>query len=123
MDVYQAPAQRNEPDPNSLRELVHGWERMRLRFNLILLPLGLIDLLLWSYQDWTQLLFLLPGALLFEIGANCCYFLGPLAELYARALLPEVTPRQLFYWAGVVFSLLIILLSGAFGFVFNELVL
>ena len=117
MGVYQSPSntQENETDPNPYREVVLGWERKRLRFNLILLPIGILALLAWSYHDISQLAFLIPGSLIFAIGANGCYLLGPLVECYCRAFFENSRMRSFLYWAGLIFSALVILGFGILG--------
>lgn len=121
MDVYQAPASEVKTEGNPYRLLVVEWEKQRLRFNLILLPLGLLALIAWSYRDPKQLMVLLPGALLFGLGANLCYLLGPLAELYSRAFFPASNPRPFLYWAGVTFSSLVVVGSGVMGLIVSSL--
>lgn len=125
-DPYHPPRDSSIGPPSdqpALRELVVGWERQRLRYNLILLPFGCGTLFIWirieSYQAP-----LLVGAFFFALGANFAYLLGPLAELYGRALLgssKRVLPlRQLLYWAGVGFSILVIGACALSGLVFSS---
>ena len=116
MDVYKAPASNETVgDVSTCRDITLGWEKRRIRYNLILLPLGIFVLILWSYQDTSQLLFLIPGSILFGIGANLCYLLGPLGELYLKAFFPKLNPRPFLYWAGVILSALVILGCGLLG--------
>lgn len=108
MDVYQTPISSTEEETNPYREIVIGWEKLRLRYNLILLIPGLLTLVIWIHQDLSQLILFIIPSIFFAIGANCCYLLGPLAELYGKALSKDLHLRRLLYWAGVIFSILII---------------
>lgn len=105
-------------DQPALRELAVGWEAQRIRYNLILLPFGCGTLFIRSRID-EYLAPLLFGAFLFAIGANLAYLLGPLAELYGRSLLSgskEMRPlRQLLYWGGIAFSIIVIGLCALAG--------
>ncbi len=73
-------------DSGALRELVLAWEKLRLRYNVILILPGLGVLWLWSAKMGVPIAVLLVLAVMVGIGANVCFFLAPLAELYLRAL-------------------------------------
>ena len=116
-DIYRPPESSGLglQDQAALGELMRGWEKMRLRYNLILLPFGLITLGIWAYTEPSFALALLLPSLAFGVGANLCYLAGPMVELYWRALFlnSEKAPhvRNLLYWGGVVLSIGILLLS------------
>lgn len=127
-DPYHPPSNGSSSqlsDQPALRELVVGWERQRIHYNLILLPFGCGTLFIWSGIE-SYLTPLLVGAFLFAGGANLAYFLGPLVELYGRALLwnsKKALPlRQLLYWGEVGFSVLVIGACALSGVVFSSFV-
>lgn len=89
-----------------VRAAIVGWEKLRIKFNLLLFALGLI--LSWDlypafggghiYAFW---------AIIYGITVNAFYCLGPLAEIYLLTLAPARTPRTRMYAfvAGTVLSL------------------
>ena len=125
-DIYSPPTSEAVVEPSgTMRDLVVSWEKKRIRYNFILLPFGLLTLLAWSYDDFWSLPYLILLSILFGIAANACYFLGPLAELYCRVIFSSLTSKlQLgtwFYWAGVAFSLLVILGFALLGLFFSQI--
>ena len=119
-DIYNAPSSEiGKEDRTGLQELVFGWERLRLRYNLILFPLGLLTLGAWSYANVAYLPLVILLSVAFGFGANLCYLLGPLAELYFRGLTRSKEPppwlRTGLFWAGLVLSALVILIFGLLG--------
>lgn len=70
-------------DRNDVRIVVVAWERLRLVYNGVLFVLGMVVMVLWGSEG---AVLILPGAVLVAIGANLCFFAGPLVELYAMAL-------------------------------------
>lgn len=122
-DPYAPP--RNEPerrdDPPALREVVLGWERLRLLYNGLLLVPGLAVIAVWSLRQGMPLAAGLGGALVVAIGANLAFFLGPLAELYLRGLFRNGESigrgRWLIFGAGLVVSggLFLLVLLGGLG--------
>ena len=111
---YTPPESESPPIAKSpFRELVLGWEKLRLLYNgLLLLPgLMVIALFLRAGMPVAPLLAL---SLAFAAGANLCFLLGPLAELYLAALRPSDassrTPRRLLFGAGLAASFGIILI-------------
>jgi len=93
----------------SLGELVRAWENLRLRYNSILLPAGLLVVVLWEFLLDTPIQILSLAGLAFGIGANVCFFAGPLAELYLRALFHRGAPapslRKTLFVLGLIGSL------------------
>ena len=110
----RAPVEIARPSsaPASPRAIVAGWEALRLRYNLILLGPGLLVVLLCMTQFAMSPFHAVVGAAFVAVGANLCFLLGPLAELYASAMLdvpehPEL--RRIAFTLGLIVSL------GAFG--------
>lgn len=121
--IYRAPAADSPTthEHHALAEVVRFWEKGRLRYNLVLLPFGMIALLTWVLSDLPTSSYLVVSVLLFAVGANGCYLLGPLAEIYGRVFLAKSaeTPhlRRVLYWGGILFSMIVIL-SFALLFLF-----
>lgn len=99
----------------ALKEVVTGWERKRPVYNLILLVPGLIIVAIMVMNQGMPLAVGVVGALMIGIGANVAYFLGPLAELYFRALFRNGEPigqgRNLMFGAGLVVSAAVFMLA------------
>ena len=96
-------------DPGALRELVLAWEKLRLRYNLILFLPGLGVLWLWSSKMDFPIAALLILAVMVGLGANLCFFAAPIAELYLRALFRNGRAigkrgRLLIFGAGLLIS-------------------
>jgi hypothetical protein len=109
---YAPPVAGSEPDDYqrpALREIVVGWEKLRLWYNAILLVPGLAVLASWVGKQGMPLFLALVMAIMVAAGANFCFLLGPAAELYLRGLFREGRPlgrgRLLIFGAGLVVSL------------------
>ncbi|MFC7336491.1 hypothetical protein ACFQY0_04815 [Haloferula chungangensis] len=118
-DPY-APPSSGEPaatshEPSALREVVVAWEKMRWIYNLILLLPGLIIVSLMVLRHEMPVRVGVVGAMMVGIGANMAYFLGPLTELYFRAIFRNGEPigqgRKLIFAAGLVVSAGVFLLA------------
>jgi hypothetical protein len=98
------------PAARSTASIVSWWERRRLPYNLIVGASGLFSLAVVQVVTW------MPGAppgmldwrpvVVFGVGANVCYFLGPLVEvaiarLWGRKVLPT---GPTLYRMGLTFS-------------------
>ena len=92
----------------ALREIVLGWEKLRLWYNGILLIPGLAVIAGSVGQQGMPLFVSLVMAAMVAMGANFCFFLGPVAELYLRGLFRNGQPlgrgRLLIFGAGLVVS-------------------
>lgn len=92
----------------ALREIVIGWEKLRLLYNVILLVPGLVILALWTHRHGMPMLAALVSAVFVGVGANAAYLLGPLSELYFRGLFRNGESlgrgRWLIFGAGLVVS-------------------
>jgi hypothetical protein len=88
--------------------VVTGWEKLRLIYNLMLLVPGIgIQTIMVLRQDMPVSMAVI-GAVIIGVAANLAYFLGPLAELYFRALFRDGESigrgRYLIFGAGLVVS-------------------
>lgn len=102
---------------HALCELVRGWEKLRLLYNAILLPAGLIVLSALVIRSNLPVPAAIAGGLFVGFGANAAFFLGPLAELYLRGWLTRGAPfrhgRKVLFIAGLAVSLLVFLFWSA----------
>ncbi len=122
LDPYLVP-KNSEPSAvdNSaadLVELVKAWERLRLRYNLICLPVGLIAGIIWVWQliPWERTI---TGGITFGVTANFCFFLGPLIEVYVRGVLGRgrANPllRSMLFGGGTFLTVVVIIFWGLLG--------
>lgn len=109
---YAPPLAGSEPEESqrpALREIVLGWEKLRLWYNAILLIPGLGVIVGWTSKQGMPVFFALVMAAMVALGANFCFLLGPAAELYLRGLFRQGRPlgrgRLLIFGAGLVVSL------------------
>jgi hypothetical protein len=110
LDPYAPPAAPSEA-PSAhlpLREIVVGWEKLRLLYNGLLLLPGAA--MFWYAVDRGAVppVAALGSCALVAIGANGCFLLGPLAELYLRGIFRRGEPfgrgRQLLFGLGLLAS-------------------
>lgn len=118
MDPYAPPASSEDPSmapKPALREIVLAWEKLRLIYNAILAIPGILILVFSMRQASMPLPVAVISGGFVAAGANICFFLGPLAELYLRGLFLRGEPigrgRWLIFWAGVAVSLGVFLLA------------
>ena len=109
---YAPPLAGSEPDQSqrpALREIVLAWEKLRLWYNGILLIPGLIAIAGWIGKQGMPIFVTVIMSAMVAIGANFCFLLGPVAELYLRGLFRDGKPlgrgRLLIFGAGLVVSL------------------
>jgi predicted membrane channel-forming protein YqfA (hemolysin III family) len=62
------------------KSVLRRWEVLRLPYNLIVGVTGLISLSMFLSLVPSELI--LAGIVFYGVGANVCYFCGPIAELY-----------------------------------------
>lgn len=107
--------------PRIIREIVFGWERLRLVYNLILLVPGVLVLVLWSSRHGMPFAAAVVSGVIVGIGANVAFLLGPLAELYFRGIFRNGESigrgRWLIFGAGLVISAGVFLLALIGGLV------
>ena len=124
-DPYSPPRSGGEPDPRlfgkqALVEIVRGWEKLRIAYNLILLVPGLGIGALWMTRQQLPVAFVIIQVVLLALGANFAFLLGPAAELYFRALFSRGEPigvgRILIFGAGLVVSAGVLLAAFLLGF-------
>lgn len=108
----------------AMREIVLGWEKLRLLYNVILLVPGILILGLWTIRGgmpWGVAVF---SAVAVAVGANVSFFLGPLGELYFRALFRNGESigkgRWLIFGAGLVVSAGVFLIAFFGGVIVAE---
>ena len=117
MNPYTPPASSLRPAEDqkpALRELVLAWERLRLLYNALLVIPGLLILYtMVTEQDMGPAEAVVAG-LVVGAAANCCFFLGPAAELYLRGLFRKGEPlgrgRWLIFGTGTILSLMLFVL-------------
>jgi hypothetical protein len=81
-DTDQQP--ENIQPSSELREIVIGWERLRILYNVILLLIGLVTILPIISRSPIILDGLLTSIIKYGIGANIFFCAGPTAEVYVR---------------------------------------
>lgn len=103
----------------ALREIVIGWEKLRLLYNAILLVPGLAILAFWTMKNGMPMAVAVVSGFFVAVAANASFFLGPLAELYFCGLFRNGESigrgRWLIFGAGLVISagvFLVALLGG-----------
>jgi hypothetical protein len=109
---YAPPGAGPEPEDHqrpALREIVLAWEKLRLWYNIILAVPGLAVIAGGVGKQGMPFFLALVMAAMVAVGANFCFLLGPVAELYLRGLFRNGQPlgrgRLLIFGAGVVVSL------------------
>lgn len=107
-------------DHATLGELVRAWEKLRLIYNGIMILPGIGVLVLWITRQQLPIPAAVVGGILFGIGANVAFMLGPLAELYLRGLFRNGASlgrgRMLVFGAGLVVSAGVMLIFGIIAF-------
>jgi hypothetical protein len=98
-----------------MREIVIGWERLRLLYNAILAVPGLLVLSAMMGEYGMPALTAVLSAVFVAVGANLCFLLGPLAELYLRGIFRRGQPlgrgRWLLFGSGTLLSLFLFVLT------------
>ena len=107
-------------DLATLGELVRGWEKLRLIYNGIMILPGIGVLVLWVTRQNIPIPAAVVAGILFSIGANVAFMLGPLAELYLRGLFRNEASlgrgRLLVFGTGLVVSAGVMLVFGVIAF-------
>jgi hypothetical protein len=112
------------------KSVLRRWEVLRLPYNLIVGVTGLISLIMFPSVALGELM-VVVGIVLYGIGANVCFFFGPIAELYInwfadtwgkRFFLGQIfnfSQSKVLTWflftAGTLFSVLLTLFIGLVG--------
>lgn len=109
---YTSPRSASGTELTSLPafgELVKGWEKLRLLYNAILILPGIAVMAHAVARDQISPPAAIAFALACGFGANLAFLLGPLAELYCRALFTrgKETPllRRILFIGGTLLSL------------------
>jgi len=103
----------DQPPPtltDNPRPIPAAWEKMRIRYNIILLVAGLIVILIYVTQYQMPPFVGLVGAVFVAAIANVCYFLGTISESILSWITgkPELPLfRKFAYVLGVVGSLVL----------------
>ncbi|MCW1912764.1 hypothetical protein OJ996_04220 [Luteolibacter sp. GHJ8] len=118
MDPYAPPLSPALPADDqrlAMREIVVGWERLRLLYNAILAVPGLLVLSAMTGEYGMPALTAVLSAVFVAVGANLCFLLGPLAELYLRGIFRRGQPlgrgRWLLFGSGTLLSLFLFVLT------------
>ena len=129
-DPYTTPSTdptAGTPPPKvvgSPRTIIWAWERLRLRYNLILLIPGVAILIFYTTRIGIPFGGAASGGFVMAIGANLGFFLGPLSEMYSAATLdkPELPKyRKFAFWAGVIGSLALFGVTMVPGIIYSQL--
>ncbi len=97
---------------NQVREILFAWEKRRLLYNAIHFVNGLF-LLVLSYAELRKEIHpleMFAGVAAIAVGANICYFLAPMSEVYSLIFLRLAWHgwmRNLIFWTGTIFSTLL----------------
>ena len=75
-----------KPVNSELRDIVIGWERMRILYNIILFLVGVIAIFICMRAPYFDLAESILPAIMFGIFANLCFCAGPTAETYIRVI-------------------------------------
>lgn len=118
MDPYTPPSSPAAPADDqrpALREIVLAWERLRLLYNAILAVPGILVLNVMAGEYGMPLLTAILSAVFVAVGANMCFLLGPLVELYLRGIFRQGQPlgrgRWLLFGSGTLLSLFLFVLT------------
>jgi hypothetical protein len=114
--------------PVDWKSILWRWEVLRIPYNLIVGIAGLLSLALFPPIPWYELL---AGVVLYGVGANACYLLGPAVELYinwfmdiwGRRLLSDKATKLIrskwltwsLFFVGSLFSVALTLFIGLLG--------
>ena len=118
MDPYAPPSSPALPADDqrpALREIVLSWEKLRLLYNAILAVPGLLVLNAMTGEFGITLAEAVLSAAFVAVGANLCFLLGPVAELYLRGLFRQGQPlgrgRWLIFGSGTLLSFFLFILT------------
>ncbi len=127
MNPYTAPESNQTSDSkplnSELRDIVIGWERMRILYNIILFLVGVTAIFVMMRAPYFELAEVILPAIMFGIFANICFCAGPTTETYIRVIFNTQdvkTLRLSLFILGTLFSLIpafiAIASSGSFLF-------
>lgn len=118
VDPYAPPGivqDLGEDQKPALREIVIGWERLRLLYNALLAIPGILVLVTMMSDFGMGVVDAVLSALFVAVGANLCFLLGPLVELYVRGIFRKGQPigrgRWLIFGSGTLLSLFLFILT------------
>jgi hypothetical protein len=118
MDPYAPPSSPALPADDqrpALREIVLSWEKLRLLYNALLAVPGLLVLNAMTGEFGITLIEAVLSAVFVAVGANLCFLLGPVAELYLRGLFRQGQPlgrgRWLIFGSGTLLSFFLFMLT------------
>ncbi len=90
MNPYSSPESNQTSDSkplnSELRDIVIGWERMRVLYNIILFLVGITAIFVMMRAPFFELAEVILPAIAFGIFANVCFCAGPTAETYIRVI-------------------------------------
>ena len=104
----------DEAAPLDWKSVLRRWEVLRLPYNLIVGVTGLISLSMFPSVAWGELM--VAGIVVYGVGANVCYFFGPIAELYIHWIADTWGKRlfggQIFNFSGPKASTWVLFIAG-----------
>ncbi|MFK7910247.1 MAG: hypothetical protein AB8F34_06550 [Akkermansiaceae bacterium] len=109
----------------SPRKIVWAWEKLRLRYNLILAVPGIAILFFYMYRAELPFAGAISGGTMMAVGANLCFLIGLISEMYAAALFDKTEMpayRKIAFWLGIVGSLALFAFAIIPLFFFRQLV-
>ena len=90
MNPYSSPESNQTSDSkplnSELRDIVVGWERMRVLYNIILFLVGITAIFVMMRAPFFELAEVILPAIAFGIFANICFCAGPVTETYIRVI-------------------------------------
>lgn len=99
MNPYNTPetdqSSDTKPHNNELREIVIGWERMRVLYNIIMFLVGVVAIFISTRAPYFSLEEALFPAIIFGIFSNICFCSGPTIEIYYRVIFNPQDKRSL----------------------------
>jgi hypothetical protein len=90
-------------DRAGLCELVRAWEKLRLIYNGVLLLPGIGVLVLWITRQNLPVAAAILGGILFGIGANVAFMLGPFA-MHGYRRKPDMEVQEQLYAAVIAIA-------------------
>lgn len=114
---YETPQKSSSAakERSQLKESILAWEKLRILYNILLIPPGILICVQAFKLPQQPLLVIMFEALFVGFAANICFCAGPMFEIYRLALTQRPSSkllRNILFGLGLAFSFLV------FAFVF-----